>query len=187
MLRRGWLSFSTQSSSTVKTRRTRRFLLVEPGLDRRDPALERGVGGGLGDATGRRSGRTRFEALAGRSAAMSAATASTSAPADRLELLDGGVEEQPRGELVELARDSAGVAIEGGEGVGLEGRAALPAGDGEAVDDVGLDLIGVHRLEMMGGDDPLAKLLEALVARDPIAELGLAEQEDLNERSGLAR
>jgi hypothetical protein len=50
------------------------------------------------------------------------------------------------------------------------------------VDDIGLDLVLAHRVEMVRGDDPLAKLLQAF-AGELFAELGLAEQEDLEQRA----
>jgi hypothetical protein len=53
------------------------------------------------------------------------------------------------------------------------------------MDEIALDLIGLHRLEMVAGDDPLAKLLEAFPFRELISELGLAEQENLNQSTAL--
>ncbi len=50
-----------------------------------------------------------------------------------------------------------------------------------AVDQVRLDLVGIHRLEMVHRDDALAQLLEPRILERQ-AELGLAEQEDLEQR-----
>ena len=47
---------------------------------------------------------------------------------------------------------------------------------------VRLDLGGIHRRQVMRRDHPLAKLLEAQMGLQGVAELGLAEQQDLQQR-----
>ena len=54
--------------------------------------------------------------------------------------------------------------------------------------DIGAGFLGVHRAQVVAGDHALAQLLDAAGALQALAELGLAEQEDLEQRvaAGLA-
>src|SRR3546814_1092795 len=61
---------------------------------------------------------------------------------------------------VELARHALAVIEDFLEGVGAERRIAGPAHLAEAVENIRLDFLGLHRVQMMRRDHPLAKLLE---------------------------
>jgi hypothetical protein len=84
---------------------------------------------------------------------------------DRVQLLDRAVEKQAGRELVDAARHAARMAVDLGICLGIDDRAAVPAGQLQPVDDIGLDLVLAHRVEMMRGDDPLAKLLQAFAGK----------------------
>src|SRR3546814_3200413 len=83
---------------------------------------------------------------------------------------------------VELARHALAVIEDFLEGVGAERRIAGPAHLAEAVENIRLDFLGLHRVQMMRRDHPLAKLLERRRMEQCLAEFGLAEQEYLQQR-----
>ena len=58
----------------------------------------------------------------------------------------------------------------------------VPADMAQAMLDIGFDLARLHRFEMVCGDDALAELLELVRMRQQLLELGLAEQQRLQQR-----
>jgi hypothetical protein len=44
------------------------------------------------------------------------------------------------------------------------------------------ELVGLHRVEMVDGDDPLAQLLDGGRAEQALAKFGLSDQQDLEQR-----
>ena len=64
----------------------------------------------------------------------------------------------------------------------IDFRIAVPAHVVEPVHDIGFDLARLHRFEMMRRDHALAKLFELVRMREQLLELGLAEQQRLQQR-----
>ena len=71
-------------------------------------------------------------------------------------LLDGAQQHQPVGNHVDPARNTARCLIEIGEHLPIERRVSAPADMPQAMFDIGLDFLGLHRLQVMRGDHPLA-------------------------------
>ncbi len=61
-----------------------------------------------------------------------------------------------------------------------KGRAPVRAGDAQPVVDVALGLEAVERLEVVAHGDALAQLAQAALV-EPVAQLGLADQDDLQQ------
>ena len=60
--------------------------------------------------------------------------------------------------------------------------APLPARLAQAVQNIGLHLLGLHRLQMMRRDDALAQLLQPGIGLQLVTKFRLAEQENLQQR-----
>ena len=101
---------------------------------------------------------------------------------DAVEFLDRAEQQQAADEDVELARYTFAIIIHQLETVGAEARVARPAHLAEAVEDIGFDFLGFHRIEMMRRDHALAQLFQRRRMKQRLAELGLAEQEYLQKR-----
>src|SRR3546814_5822729 len=101
---------------------------------------------------------------------------------DAAQLLDRAKEQQPAHQHVQLARHAFAIVEDFLERVGAEAGVARPADLAEPVEDIGLDLLGLHRVEVVRRDHALAQLFERRRMKERLAEFGLAEQEDLEQR-----
>jgi hypothetical protein len=81
---------------------------------------------------------------------------------------------------VDLARNAAGVGEDGVMGAVREGRVALPADRAQAVFDVELGFLAIHRSQVVAGDHALAQLLHAGAVQGG-AKFRLADQEGLQQ------
>jgi hypothetical protein len=97
-------------------------------------------------------------------------------------LLDRAEQQEPVGDLVDAPRNAAAGVVQFLEHPLVERRMTVPADLPQAVEDIGLDLALLHRLEMVRGDHALAELLELVARLQRDAELRLAEQQGLQQR-----
>src|SRR6266536_5556084 len=104
---------------------------------------------------------------------------------DLLHVARERLEERARRELVHDARDAAAPRVQERDRVGGEERRGAP-GDVEPVAQVPARLLHVERPEVVGDADPLRERLAALL-RQPLAQLGLAEEHDPDERAVVGR
>ena len=96
--------------------------------------------------------------------------------------LDRTQQQQPGHDLVDLARNTAGRLVQLDPHAPVEFGMLVPADMAQAMLDIGFDLARLHRFEMVCGDDALAELLELVRMRKQLLELGLAEQQRLQQR-----
>src|SRR5260221_13606781 len=96
----------------------------------------------------------------------------------RVTVFEEAEEEDARTERIDLAGDPAAMPVNRWKHVIAELRVGVPADHAQAVFDVVPRLRLVERTEVVGGDDPLAQLVE-FPACQRLAELRLAEQEAL--------
>ncbi len=96
--------------------------------------------------------------------------------------LDRTQQQQPGHDLVDLARNTAGRLVQLDPHAPVEFGMLVPADMAQAMLDIGFDLARLHRFEMVCGDDALAELLELVRMRQQLLELGLAEQQRLQQR-----
>lgn len=84
------------------------------------------------------------------------------------------------GEVVDDVRYSPAVFVNCAQCPARESRAAVAAGEGEAVVDLVRHIAEVERAQLAVDEDALAKLAE-LLAGEHIFQLGLADEHDLEE------
>ena len=101
---------------------------------------------------------------------------------DGVQMLDRSCEQYAAQQRVKATGHAAAGVCQHVERILGEMRIAGPTDDPQAMLDIGADFLELHGRQMMRRDDPLAQLLEPLRAGDALAEFGLAEQEDLQQR-----
>ena len=103
-------------------------------------------------------------------------------PVDPAALLHPAENQQAVDDHVDAARNATGGGIDLAEHALVESGVAVPPHQPQPVQNIGLDLAGFHRVQVMGGDNALAQLLQLGVALNIGAKLRLAQQQDLQQR-----
>src|SRR3546814_10860090 len=90
---------------------------------------------------------------------------------DAVHLLDRAIKQKPADEDVQFARHAFAIVEDFLERVGAETGVARPADLAETVENIGFDLLGLHRVEVVRRDHALAQLFERRRVEERLAKL----------------
>jgi hypothetical protein len=103
---------------------------------------------------------------------------------EAVQLLEVAVEQESVAQCVDASRHPFGELVDPLENFFGELRVTLPSGEGQSMLDIATGFVCIQGFEMVGRDDALAELLEALGAQGG-TELSLTEKKALNHRTSF--